>query len=183
MRCMDTGTSIAEGLTNDSVQQACFVAKRALPVLLLGLFWAWETWRPFFGRREGRWQHGGRNLVLALINNVILALVFGTSSLLLTEWARQEQLGLLNFLDRGPVLRLVVALILLDLWMYLWHRANHAVPLLWRFHRMHHSDPAMDVTTATRFHLGEHVIGAVLRLGLIPLVGLDIWHLVIYDGL
>jgi sterol desaturase/sphingolipid hydroxylase (fatty acid hydroxylase superfamily) len=73
--------------------------------------------------------------------------------------------------------------VLLDGWMYLWHRANHAIPLLWRFHRMHHSDRHLDVTSATRFHLGEHVGAALARLGLIPLLGLSVWELVIYDTL
>ena len=82
----------------------------------------------------------------------------------------------------GPA-RLVVALVLLDGWMYLWHRANHAIPILWRFHRMHHSDTRMDVTTATRFHLGEHVGASVLRLGMIPLLGFELWNLVAYDAL
>ena len=49
---------------------------------------------------------------------------------------------------------MLLALLLFDAWMSLWHRANHLVPLLWRFHRMHHSDPDVDVTTALRFHLG-----------------------------
>jgi len=48
---------------------------------------------------------------------------------------------------------------------------------------MHHSDRHMDVTTATRFHLGEHVLSSLLRLGLIPLLGLEIGHLLIYDTL
>jgi sterol desaturase/sphingolipid hydroxylase (fatty acid hydroxylase superfamily) len=48
---------------------------------------------------------------------------------------------------------------------------------------MHHSDRHVDVTTATRFHLGEQVLSAVLRLGLIPLIGLEVWHLVVYDTL
>jgi len=77
----------------------------------------------------------------------------------------------------------VLALVLLDCWMYLWHRANHMIPFLWRFHRMHHSDRHMDVTTATRFHLGEHVGASLLRLGLIPLLGLEVWNLVVYDTL
>jgi sterol desaturase/sphingolipid hydroxylase (fatty acid hydroxylase superfamily) len=67
--------------------------------------------------------------------------------------------------------------------MYFWHRANHAIPILWRFHRMHHSDRHMDVTTATRFHLGEHLGASMLRLGLIPLAGFEVWHLVVYDTL
>jgi len=65
--------------------------------------------------------------------------------------------------------------------MYFWHRANHVVPVLWRFHRTHHSDNRMDVTTATRFHIGEHIGAVVLRVVLIPLLGFEIWHLVAYD--
>jgi sterol desaturase/sphingolipid hydroxylase (fatty acid hydroxylase superfamily) len=67
--------------------------------------------------------------------------------------------------------------------MYVWHRANHTVPLLWRFHRMHHADDTMDVTTATRFHPGEHVGSGLLRLALIPLAGLGITELLAYDTL
>jgi sterol desaturase/sphingolipid hydroxylase (fatty acid hydroxylase superfamily) len=67
--------------------------------------------------------------------------------------------------------------------MYVWHRANHVIPFLWRFHRMHHSDNRMDVTTAARFHLGEHIGSNVLRLGLIPVLGFQIWHIVVYEML
>jgi sterol desaturase/sphingolipid hydroxylase (fatty acid hydroxylase superfamily) len=67
--------------------------------------------------------------------------------------------------------------------MYVWHRANHRLALLWRFHRMHHSDPEMDVTTATRFHLGEHIGATVLRLALIPLLGLTVVELVLYESM
>jgi sterol desaturase/sphingolipid hydroxylase (fatty acid hydroxylase superfamily) len=160
-----------------------FLVKRAVPVLILALFWCWETWRPFFGQREGRWQHAARNLAIAVFNTVILGLAFGSITMTVTDWTEQKQYGLLNAIDfRGP-LRFGLALGLLDGWMYLWHRANHIIPFLWRFHRMHHSDRHMDVTTATRFHLGEHVGGAILRLGLIPLLGFEVWNLVVYDTL
>jgi sterol desaturase/sphingolipid hydroxylase (fatty acid hydroxylase superfamily) len=79
--------------------------------------------------------------------------------------------------------RLILALLTLDAWMYVWHRANHRLPLLWRFHRMHHSDTAVDVTSATRFHTGEQAVAAVLRLTLVPVVGWDLLDLVVYDTL
>ncbi len=159
------------------------LAKRAAPVLLLVLFWCWETWQPFFGQREGRLKHAGRNLAIAVFNTVVLGLVFGFVTVAVASWTEENRVGLLNALDfTGPV-RFVLALVLLDGWMYVWHRANHAIPLLWRFHRMHHSDRHLDVTTATRFHLGEHVGAAVLRLGLIPLLGFEVWNLVVYDTL
>jgi sterol desaturase/sphingolipid hydroxylase (fatty acid hydroxylase superfamily) len=157
--------------------------KFVVPVVLLALIWWWETLRPFFGHREGRIRHAGRNLAIALFNTLILGLGFGFVTAAVAGWTERDQRGLLNALGLDGLTRFALALVLLDGWMYLWHRANHAVPLLWRFHRMHHSDRRMDVTTATRFHLGEHLGAAVLRLGLIPLLGFDIWNLVAYDSL
>jgi sterol desaturase/sphingolipid hydroxylase (fatty acid hydroxylase superfamily) len=157
--------------------------KLVVPVVLLALFWCWETWRPFFGQREGRVRHAGRNLAIAIFNTLVLGLVFGFVTASVAGWTEQNQYGLLNaFAIDGPI-RFVLALVLLDGWMYVWHRANHTIPLLWRFHRMHHSDRHMDVTTATRFHIGEHLGAAVLRLGLIPLLGFEVWNLVAYDTL
>ena len=159
------------------------LAKRVFPLVLLGLFWSWETWRPFFGQREGRWRHAGRNLIIAVVNTVVLGLMLGNVTVAVTSWTDQHELGLLNNLGIDWPIRFGLALVLLDGWMYFWHRANHFIPFLWRFHRMHHSDRHMDVTTATRFHLGEHLGSSVLKLGLIPLVGIEIWHIVIYDTL
>jgi sterol desaturase/sphingolipid hydroxylase (fatty acid hydroxylase superfamily) len=157
--------------------------KAAATVLLLALFWGWETLAPLRERGRGRLRHAGRNLAMALLNTAVLALFLGVATVAVADWAAANGLGLLHALDVPWPLALLVAVVLLDGWMYAWHRANHAVPLLWRFHRMHHSDDQMDVTTATRFHLGEHVIGAALRLGLVPLFGLGVWHLLAYDVL
>ena len=160
-----------------------FLVKRALPVVLLAIFWCWETWRPFFGHREGRLTHAARNLALALINTVVLALAFGALTAFVADWTHETLSGLMNLVPLAEPFRFALALALLDAWMYVWHRANHAIPLLWRFHRMHHSDRQMDVTTATRFHLGEQVSSSLLRLGLIPLLGIEIWNLVVYDAM
>ncbi len=157
------------------------LAKRIVPVLLLAVFWCWESWRPFFGGQTGRFRHAFYNLAIAVFNTVVLGLMFGALIAAVAEWTTGNKLGLLNSLALPQTARFVLALVLLDFWMYVWHRANHAIPLLWRFHRMHHTDPNMDVTTATRFHLGEHLGSSLLRLGLIPLLGWEIWNLVIYD--
>ncbi|WP_296701744.1 sterol desaturase family protein, partial [Thiocapsa sp. UBA6158] len=65
----------------------------------------------------------------------------------------------------------IAGLFLFDLWMYAWHRANHEVPLLWRLHRVHHTDPRMDSTTAFRFHPGEIAVSALLNA--VVILGLD----------
>ena len=153
-----------------------------LPALLLALLWWWESRRPFVPQSE-RLPHAGRNLALALTNVAVLAFTVGLATATVAAWTERERFGLLFAARLSPALHFIAALLLLDCWMYLWHRANHRVPFLWRFHRMHHSDPAMDVTTATRFHLGEHLVSAALRLALIPLAGWTPWHLVFYDTL
>ncbi len=157
--------------------------KPAISVALLVLFWIWETGRPFFGVRRERWIHAGRNLAVAILNTVVLGLIFSTATVGVAGRSETQGWGLLNLLSWSRPAETIAAIVLLDGWMYLWHRANHRIPLLWRFHRMHHSDNRMDVTTATRFHLGEHLISAGLRLVLIPLLGLRIEFLLIYDAL
>jgi sterol desaturase/sphingolipid hydroxylase (fatty acid hydroxylase superfamily) len=156
--------------------------RRTVPIVLLALFWIWESKRPF-RKQAHRWSHAGHNLALALTNTIVLALTVGFATSAVAEWSASRGYGLLALTNLHPALRVVAALVLLDAWMYWWHRANHTLPFLWRFHRMHHSDPAMDVTTATRFHLGEHLSGAVLRIALIPVAGWEVWHIILYDAL
>ncbi|MBI1314408.1 sterol desaturase family protein [bacterium] len=148
---------------------------------MLVLLWTWESLRPFFELKQDRLRHAVRNLTIALLNAAVIGLLFGTITVLTAEWTVHNRLGLLQLSNARVTARFAAGLVLLDAWMYLWHRLNHHVPLLWRFHRMHHSDPDMDVTTATRFHLGEHAISASLRLALIPVLGLSIWQIVVYE--
>jgi sterol desaturase/sphingolipid hydroxylase (fatty acid hydroxylase superfamily) len=163
------------------LETAPFV-RRTLPILFLIFFWCWETWRPCF-RWTGRWLHAGRNLLIAIVNAGLVALLLGLLLTTVLEWTRSHRVGLLNNLELAWEVRLPLGLLLLDGWMYCWHRANHVVPLLWRFHRMHHSDRKMDVTTATRFHLGELLLSTLFRLVLILVLGLDAWHIVVYEVL
>lgn len=151
------------------------------PVLLLGLLWSWESWaafKPFTGK--SRYRHALHNLSLAVLNSLLLGLLFGTLVEVTSRWTLAHQWGLLNQLPLSPLWLTVCAILLLDAWMFCWHWMNHQIPFLWRFHRMHHSDPHMDVSTATRFHWGELGISTLLRLLLIPLLGLQAWQLVLY---
>ena len=152
-----------------------------LPILMLVGLWSWETLRPLFHWPQHRGRHAFRNLSIAVFNAVVTGALFGTATVLAANWTVENRFGVLQLSDQYATVRFVVGLILLDGWMYFWHRLNHHMPLLWRFHRMHHSDLKMDVTTATRFHIGEHMISAGLRLMLIPLFGLSVWQIVVYE--
>ena len=152
---------------------------RALvPLVSLAAFWTWESRRPFFGPAPGRWRHAVANLGLALLNTIFLSFVLATA----VAWTVEQRGGGANGIGTlPPMLSFGLTFLVLDLGMYAWHRANHRVPLLWRFHRVHHSDPHMDVTTATRFHIGEHLGAFCVRILLVLTFGFELLPLVVYD--
>ena len=155
--------------------------KTVLAIAVLAFLWCLETWLPLYRERHGnRLKHAGRNIVIALFNTTVILMLYGIMAVV-APWNYNQKLGLLNLLDIPPTIETGIALLLFDGWMYLWHRANHKIPFLWRFHRMHHSDREMDVTSATRFHTGELIFSSILRLGVIPLLGLELWQLVLYE--
>ena len=129
----------------------------------------------------GRARHDARNLGIGLLNTLPFTFGLGalTASVALT--VEKNSWGLLGALSAPGWIDLAAGLILLDLWMYLWHVINHKMPLLWRFHRMHHSDNRLDASSAVRFHLGEVLLSFVLRLGIIAILGLSIRHVVLYE--
>lgn len=164
--------------TDDWMRAQSWVAVGTLLVL-----WLLETWLPFLIDRPGRLRHAVRNLVIGGLNLVVIGFGFSALTAGVVAWAARARFGLLSVWT-GPLwIETLLALLLFDSWMYLWHRANHAVPFLWRFHRMHHSDPEMDVTTALRFHVGEIACSSVLRLAVIPLLGLQLWQVILYETL
>ena len=151
--------------------------------VLAGLL-AWETAQPFFARfnqPRDRLRHGARNLAFGVLNAAVVALVFAGAWLAVTDWASAHRFGLLNWLGLSTGPRIALAVLLLDAWTYFWHWLNHRVPFFWRFHRLHHVDRAMDVTTASRFHTVEIVFSSILRLPLLALIGCRIDELALYE--
>jgi len=124
-------------------------------------------------------SHGGRNILIGVANGVVLAIVAVPLLSGLSAWIERSDIGLIRLV--GEPWRTGVGLLLFDGWMYLWHRANHEVGFLWRFHRLHHSDRAMDVTTTVRFHPGEIALSTLARLAVMPLLGLTIGQLFLYE--
>jgi len=154
-------------------------------VVVLLLLLTWESLAPFFIQftrtPAARARHALRNLGLGGLNAALNGLVCVGLWLAVAHWAEQHRFGLLHWVKFPTWAHLPSAFILLDLWMYGWHRMNHRIPFLWRFHRVHHSDPAMDVTTASRFHVGEITLSCVARLPIIALLGVGLLELVLYE--
>jgi sterol desaturase/sphingolipid hydroxylase (fatty acid hydroxylase superfamily) len=76
---------------------------------------------------------------------------------------------------------LVIDFLILDCWIYGWHRLNHVVPFLWRFHEVHHLDEHLDATSALRFHFGEVVLSSLVRAVVILLLGLPLMNVAIFE--
>jgi sterol desaturase/sphingolipid hydroxylase (fatty acid hydroxylase superfamily) len=89
------------------------------------------------------------------------------------HWSAREHFGLVHLVPLPGPLRSVLAFLCMDLAFYYWHRLNHQVPVLWRFHNVHHSDPALGVSTSFRFHFGEVALSAVFRVLQVTLIGID----------
>jgi sterol desaturase/sphingolipid hydroxylase (fatty acid hydroxylase superfamily) len=142
---------------------------------VLGIFLVAEAWAPFRAPVQSKLQHVATNLVIIGSNTVLLNLLLGGALLLWSSRVNSEGWGLLNQIGLGPVITVLISIVLLDLTFYSAHWANHRVPFLWRFHRAHHSDLDLDVSTGLRFHIGEVLVStgvkaiSIVALGVAPL--------------
>jgi sterol desaturase/sphingolipid hydroxylase (fatty acid hydroxylase superfamily) len=116
-----------------------------------------ETAIPLHARARWGRAHLGPNLALTLLTFATNA-VFNVGLVAALAWTTARGGGLLPPLGLPPAVEVVVVVAALDLSFYVAHVAMHRFDVLWRFHRVHHSDPAVDVTTTIRQHPGESVI-------------------------
>ncbi|MDX2299887.1 MAG: sterol desaturase family protein [Xanthomonadaceae bacterium] len=113
------------------------------------------------------------NLSLVATGSLILRLGFPVLAVALASNVAARSGGLFGALPLPVPLEFILAVLLLDLAIYWQHRLFHVVPLLWRVHRVHHSDVRFDVTTGVRFHPFEIALSMVVKLGLVWLLGPD----------
>jgi len=90
-------------------------------------------------------------------------------------------LDLFNNYNISSFWRIIITIFVLDLSMYVWHRLNHAIPFLWRFHRVHHTDLNLDVSTASRFHFGEVTGSTVITYSFMLMLGATILEVRIFQ--
>jgi sterol desaturase/sphingolipid hydroxylase (fatty acid hydroxylase superfamily) len=110
------------------------------------------------------------NISLFIVNSIAMSLVSASSLLMLAE--RYSDKGLLNTLS-SPAWKAVLSFLLLDLLMYLWHKASHSFDCLWMFHRVHHNDPYLNTSTSFRIHFLELFITNILKAILIIILGIE----------
>jgi len=131
--------------------------------------------------RRWRWP---TNITLVVLNALLLRAGLPVTAVGVALVAEQRGWGLLHALGPLPMLLSIgVAVVLLDIAIYLQHVLFHAVPVLWRLHRMHHADIDVDVTTGSRFHPGEMVFSMLLKFASISALGASPLAVVSFEGL
>lgn len=140
----------------------------------LGVFAVMGLWEVLAPRRERALSRGIRwtnNLALVALNTVVLRLVIPTAAFGVALLAEDRGWGLLNFAPPPYWVAVALSILVLDLAIYLQHVMFHAVPALWRLHRMHHADLDFDVTTGARFHPIEILLSMGIKMGVVLALG------------
>lgn len=112
---------------------------------------------------------------------VVAATVVRPAALHTLNWASEQPFGLVHVLSLPSWAQFVLGFLLLDLSFYYWHLLNHRLPLLWRFHNVHHIDPALDVSTGFRFHFGEVLMSALFRVVQVSAIGMSFATFAAYE--
>jgi sterol desaturase/sphingolipid hydroxylase (fatty acid hydroxylase superfamily) len=142
--------------------------------VFLGVLIAMALWELAAPRRRQdipRFLRWSNNMALVVIDTVLVRLLFPVTAVAWAHYVQDHGWGALNLVSLPIWLSLIVSLLLLDLVIYAQHVVFHAVPFLWRLHRMHHADLEFDVTTGVRFHPGEILLSMALKFAVIFLLG------------
>ncbi len=163
-----------------------FIVNNTIAIRLgffLGIFLLMALWELLAPRRqldEPKSKRWFCNLSIVAINTLILRLAFPLGTAILVG---QEQWGLFNYFHVNFIVAFLASIVILDFAIYLQHVMFHAVPLFWRFHRMHHVDLNFDITTGIRFHPVEIVLSMLIKLGVVILFGIPASAIIVFEVL
>jgi len=138
---------------------------------VLAVMGLWELAAPkrtLVANKPLRWF---TNLAIVVIDSAMLRLLFPVLAVGVAMWAHTNGWGLLALTDWPAWLELMLAVVVLDLAIYIQHVAGHKIPILWTVHRMHHADRDIDVSTALRFHPIEIALSMLWKMAVILALG------------
>ena len=149
-----------------------------LTVMLL-----WEGRHPRRPLSRPRWERWSANLELTLLNTVLVRVTIGGLAYTAAVFTADQEVGLLHWCPLPGWAAAAVTLLVLDFAIYLQHILFHAVPVLWRLHRMHHADLDVDATTGLRFHPLEILLSLGFKAAVVVLLGAVPWAVVAFEVL
>lgn len=144
---------------------------------------AWEVFAPRRALTVSKAVRWGNNLGLVFFNSLLLRFIFPAAAVGMAAFASTQAWGIFNYYEAPFWLAVVVSVIAMDFIFYLQHVMVHAVPVLWRLHRMHHADLDFDVTTGARFHPIEIILSMLIKFATIVLLGPPMVAVVIFEVL
>src|SRR5262252_2418090 len=149
-----------------------------------GVFAAMAVWELLTPRRRpatGRNWRWPNNLGVMAVDVVLVRILLPITAVGLALFAEAHGFGLLNLIALPRWASIIISVVILDLAIYLQHVLFHAVPALWRLHRMHHADLEFDVTTGLRFHTIEILLSMVIKLAVVVLLGAPALAVLIFE--
>lgn len=152
----------------------------------LGVFAAVAAWELRAPRRRQAFRRLDRwpgNLGIVAVGALLVRLVLPTTAVGVALLAEAKGWGVFNAVAPPPVLAIALSVVALDLAIYFQHVLSHAVPALWRLHRMHHADLDVDVTTGVRFHPLEILLSMAVKLSVIAALGTPAVAVLIFEVL
>ena len=152
----------------------------------LGIFAVMALWEVVAPRRVltvSKLLRWANNLGLVALNSLLLRLIFPAAAVGVAAFAAEHGWGLLNHFQVPLALAVILATVAMDFVIYLQHVLVHAVPALWRLHRVHHADPDYDVTTGARFHPIEILLSLLIKFATIVVLGPPVVAVVIFEVL
>jgi sterol desaturase/sphingolipid hydroxylase (fatty acid hydroxylase superfamily) len=144
---------------------------------------AWELIGPRRHQSVGRGWRWPNNLGVVVVNTLLVRVLFPTTAVGLALFAEARGFGLFNVIALPAWVGVLASIAILDLAIYLQHVLFHAVPALWRLHRMHHADLEFDVTTGLRFHPIEILLSMAIKLAVVAALGAPAVSVVIFEVL
>ena len=154
-------------------------ARLLMLIALCGVLWTLESIIPLYRFRNSRVRHAVPNVVLTILL-VLTNLALSFSSAYVAALTDGNGVGLLTVFALSPLIDALIGIAALDLFAYFAHVLLHKSWLGWQFHRVHHSENAVDVTTAFRQHPGETVWRILWQLAAIIVFGIPLWVVVVY---
>ncbi|MBS1185572.1 MAG: fatty acid hydroxylase [Proteobacteria bacterium] len=158
------------------------------PAIRLGFFLgvfaviaAWEVFAPRRALTVSKALRWASNLGLMVLNTVLLRLLFPLAAVGLAAFSAQNGWGLINHFEVPFWVAVPLAVIAMDFVIWLQHVMVHAVPALWRLHRVHHADLDYDVTTGARFHPLEIILSMLIKFATITVLGPPVVAVVIFE--
>jgi len=150
---------------------------------VFALMATWEIAAPWRALRESKSIRWTNNLAITVLNSALLRILFPAAAVGVAAFVAGRGAGLFNIFAVPYPLAIVLSLLVLDLAIYLQHLMFHAMPILWRVHRMHHADLDFDVTTGARFHPLEMILSLLIKFAVILLLGPPVLAVLVFEVL